>query len=151
MAKTAREIAGILAERLAGAAEVVEDPRVAALKVAADRLVEVALELRDNPDYAFAMLVDLTAVDYEDRFTVVCHLMRLTDAEVLKLLVDLPKEAPRVPSLTAVWPSANVQEREAYDMLGIVFTGHPDLRRILLDDDFEGHPLRKDYELPSQR
>jgi NADH-quinone oxidoreductase subunit C len=93
--------------------------------------------------------IDLCAVDYlarpEGRFEVVVHLLSMSSRLRLRLLVAVPGESPRVPSLTGVFPGANFYEREAYDLFGIVFEGHPDLTRLLLPDEWEGHPLRKDH------
>lgn len=107
--------------------------------------------LRDDPRALCAMLSDLTAVDYPDReprFEVVSHVYSLDLGHRLRLKTrvgDMDGETVEVDSLTSLWGSANWLEREAYDMLGVRFVGHPDLRRILLYPEFEGHPLRKDY------
>ena len=98
----------------------------------------------------FELAVDLTVVDYlgvqEPRFRVVVNLLSVSHHVRLRLLVDLPDaEQPTCPSLTDLWPGLNFYEREAYDMFGVTFDGHPDLTRILMPDDWEGHPLRKDY------
>ena len=98
----------------------------------------------------FELAVDLTVVDYlgvqEPRFRVVVNLLSVSHGVRVRLLVDLPDGAdPTVPSLTPLWPGLSFYEREAYDMFGVDFAGHPDLTRILMPDDWEGHPLRKDY------
>jgi NADH-quinone oxidoreductase subunit C len=120
------------------------------------RLLEAMAFLRDDPDTAFDMLTDVTAVDYlgypgrsGPRFEVVYHLYSLTRNRRLRLKVGVEESACEVPSLVGLWPSANWMEREVWDMYGIRFAGHPDLRRLLLYDEFEGHPLRKDY--PKER
>ena len=95
----------------------------------------------------FQLLNFLTAVDYPDRFDMVYGLLNMDNAETISLKVKLHKDEPLVPSLSSLWEAANVQEREVYDLMGIVFSGHPHLKRILTDDDFIGHPLRKDYVL----
>ncbi|MCB0333717.1 MAG: NADH-quinone oxidoreductase subunit C, partial [Bdellovibrionales bacterium] len=99
----------------------------------------------------FSMLLDVTAVDWLDnrdaRFEVVYHLMSLSKKFRLRVKIQLEEQAPEVDSLVPLWPSANFMEREVWDMFGIEFAGHPDLRRILMYDEFEGHPLRKDYPL----
>ena len=98
-------------------------------------------------ELGFRLLMSISAVDWKDRYELVYHLYRLDAAESLVLRCRLPRvEAPVAPSLTPEWPGADFQEREVYDLMGIVFEGHPDLRRILLDDDFPGHPLRKDFQ-----
>jgi NADH-quinone oxidoreductase subunit C len=115
----------------------------------------VAKFLRDDPRANMQMLVDLTAVDYPERdprFEVVVHLYSLAKGHRLRMKTrvgDRSGESVHVDTLTDLWASANWAEREAYDLLGVVFTGHPDLRRILLYPEFEGHPLRKDY--PAER
>lgn len=116
------------------------------------QLVPVMRWLRDDDETAFDMLTDVTAVDYlerEPRFDVVYHLYSLQRNHRLRLKVRVSQEAAQVPSLCQVWPSANWMEREVWDMYGIRFSGHPDLRRILLYEEFDGHPLRKDY--PKER
>ncbi|MBE3580699.1 MAG: NADH-quinone oxidoreductase subunit C [Thermoanaerobacteraceae bacterium] len=117
------------------------------LKVPVERLMEVMIALKT--EYGFNFLSDLTGVDEpaKERLVLVYHLMAVPQGKMLRVKVELPRANPRVPSLAGVWPAADVQEREAYDLLGIIFTGHPDLRRILCPDDFEGHPLRKDFRV----
>ncbi len=110
-------------------------------------LVDLAATLRDEPALAFAYLSDLTGVEYPDRFEVVYHLYSITHYHRLRLKVILERDDTVVPSVTAIWPTADWHEREAYDLLGITFTGHPNLTRIFMPDGFEGHPLRKDYPL----
>lgn len=115
------------------------------LVVAADKLPELARHLRDHQGYDYLSMV--TSVDWPQHFEVVYYLYGVAqpkDALVLKVrLAD--KVNPVVPSMTPIWPGADLQEREVYDMMGIRFEGHPNLRRVLLWDGFEGHPLRKDY------
>lgn len=111
---------------------------------------EVMQFLRDDPDLQYNVLMDLTVVDYlamprEARYEVVAHLYSLTHNQRIRLKAPVPDSDPRIDSLMPVWEGANWFEREAYDMFGISFDGHPDLRRILLYKGFEGHPLRKDY------
>ncbi|HZU06667.1 MAG TPA: NADH-quinone oxidoreductase subunit C [Chloroflexota bacterium] len=127
------------------------------LNVPAERLLEAARLLRDQFDFDY--LSQVTAVDWPDRFEVVYTLYHLRNWEQHRraepdgpkgviLRVSLPRvEEPRIISLVSVWPGAEFQEREVYDMMGIRFIGHPDLRRILLDDDFPGFPLRKDFTI----
>ncbi|MCC6443940.1 MAG: NADH-quinone oxidoreductase subunit C [Armatimonadetes bacterium] len=112
------------------------------------RIVEICEFCRDDPDLQYNFLSDVCGADYLGRlprFEVVYHLLSLTLNRRVRLKVRVPEEDVRVPSVTAVWPTANWHERECYDMFGIVFDGHPDLRRILMPEDWEGHPLRKDY------
>lgn len=104
--------------------------------------------LRDHAETRFEMLSDLTVVDYlgrEPRFEVVYQLYSLTWNHRLRVKVPVPEDDPVVPSAVGVWPAANWAEREAFDLFGIRFAGHPDLRRILMYPEFTAHPLRKDY------
>lgn len=96
----------------------------------------------------FDYLADVFATDRQDRIEVVYRLTALERNEKLVLRIDLDRDKPEVDSVTSIWKGANFPEREAYDLLGVVFKGHPDLRRILLPEDWEGHPLRKDYVIP---
>jgi NADH-quinone oxidoreductase subunit C len=108
--------------------------------------------LRGDPALAFDMLSDVCAVDYlprVPRFEVVYHLYSVAKNHRLRVKVLVDDPTPSVPSLVEIWPSANWMEREVWDLYGIRFEGHPDLRRILLYEEFEGHPLRKDY--PKER
>jgi NADH-quinone oxidoreductase subunit C len=115
-------------------------------------VVAIGTFLRDDPELAFASLMCLSGIDYGDRLAVAYHVHSMRHRHRFCLKADLPREpgAARLPSVVGVWPGANWHEREAYDLLGIVFEGHPDLRRILLPDDWEGHPLRKDYQFPRE-
>jgi NADH-quinone oxidoreductase subunit C len=123
--------------------------------ITAEGIVDALRFCRDEPDLGFDMLMDLTAVDYlkypgrEDgpRFDVVYHLYSVTHNHRVRLKVPVEQDAPTVPTATALWPIANWLEREVWDMYGIRFDGHPDLRRLLLYEEFVGHPLRKDYPM----
>lgn len=110
-----------------------------------ESLVEVCEYLRDSLD--FDHLSSVSGVDYEDRYEVVYHLWSYSKKKLITLRVKLSKRAPSLQSVTSIWKSADWHEREAYDLFGIRFKGHPNLTRILLDDDFKGHPFRKDYPL----
>jgi len=103
-------------------------------------------------ELGFRMFVDLCGVDYlrrDPRFEVVITVMSLEAKQRLRIRVQLPGREPSMSSITSVYPGANFYERETYDLLGIEFAGHPDLTRILLPDEWEGHPLRKDYAVGS--
>jgi NADH-quinone oxidoreductase subunit C len=120
------------------------------------RLVEVLKFLRDDPGTAFDMLMDASGVDYlkypgrtGPRFEVVYHLYSLSRGKRIRVKVGVEEAHPEVPTAIPLWPAANWMEREVWDLYGIRFAGHPDLRRILLYEEFEGHPLRKDY--PKER
>jgi NADH-quinone oxidoreductase subunit C len=113
------------------------------------RLSEVCKFLRDDPRFSFDSLMCQSGVDYGDgTLGSVYHLCSTGLGHKIVLRVVVPKEKPSVPSVANVWASAGWMERETYDLFGIVFEGHPDLRRILLPDDWVGYPLRKDYRPP---
>lgn len=113
-------------------------------------LLAVVTWLRDHPEVPYDFLEHLSGVDYlgrTPRFEVVIHLMSLRYLHRICLKVTAPEDDPHVPSLTPLYPTANYQERETWDLLGIVFDGHPSLQRILMPDDWIGHPQRKDHPL----
>jgi NADH-quinone oxidoreductase subunit C len=122
--------------------------RPAFLVVSPESVREISLFLRDDPAMKFDSLMCLSGVDYKDRFAVAYHLHSLAIGHRIGVKAFLPREAPLLPSVDGVWPAANFQEREAFDLYGIVFSGSKDLRRILLPEDWPGHPLRKDYQYP---
>lgn len=114
-----------------------------------EALLDVVKFLMEGP-YTFSMLLDLTCVDYNgqrDRFHMVYHLFSLSNNRRLRIKTSLSEKAPKVDSLTPFFKNANWLEREVYDMFGVQFNGHPDLRRIFMYEGFEGYPLRKDYPL----
>lgn len=122
----------------------------AVVVVPREALLAVLEDLRDDEATRFDRLADLTAVDYlgrEPRFEVVYQLHSLRHGHRLRVKVGVPADDPRVPTATTLWKAAGWAEREVFDLFGIHFDGHPDLRRILLYPEFEGHPLRKDYPL----
>ena len=112
---------------------------------------QLALSLRNSADFKFEMLMELFVVDYlhweekEKRFEVVYNLYSLTNNHRLFVKVPLTETAPELDSVVSVWPAADWYEREAWDMFGVVFKGHPNLKRILMYEGFKGHALRKDY------
>jgi NADH-quinone oxidoreductase subunit C len=115
--------------------------------VPAGQLVATCLALRDTPSLRFNVLVEVTAADYvprDPRFEVVYHLLSVPNKQRLRLKVRT-RAADAIPTVQGVWPSAGWLEREVWDMFGVVFDGHPDLRRLLMPEDWEGHPQRKDY------
>ena len=112
-------------------------------------IIEVLTHLRDAPDCLFINFIDLTAVDYperEKRFDVVWHLLSPKHNRRIRVKTEVAEDVA-IASSIPVWPAANWFEREAYDLMGVLFSGHPDLRRILTDYGFEGHPLRKDFPM----
>lgn len=115
---------------------------------------EACAILRDNPECPFNYLCDLTAVDWypsEPRFEVVYHLLSIPKKERVRLKAKLDGSSPAIESVTSVWPAANFYEREVFDLFGVRFTGHPNLKRIMMPDNWEGHPLRKDYPVEGYR
>jgi NADH-quinone oxidoreductase subunit C len=119
----------------------------ATIYVPADRLVETCRALRDAEALRFTTIIEITAADYlprQPRFEVVYHLLSIARKGRLRLKVRVP-EGGTVPTVQGVWKGAGWPEREVWDMFGIVFDGHPDLRRLLMPEDWDGHPARKDY------
>src|SRR5580658_659907 len=130
--------------------EVWTDRKQAILVVARELLAEIAIYSRD--DEKFDWLSDLTAVDWpkrEKRFDIVLNMYSFEKNERLRLKVHSTADE-RVPSVQGIWATANWMEREVYDMFGVIFEGHPDLKRILLPDEWQGYPLRKDYDILTQ-
>jgi NADH-quinone oxidoreductase subunit C len=118
--------------------------------VAADHIGAVCRYCRDSKGLEYNFLSDVAGVDYypqEPRFAVSYHLYSMVHNRSLRLKVYLPGDKPELPSVTEVYPAANWSEREIFDLFGVVFSGHPDLRRLLMPDGWDGHPLRKDYPL----
>jgi NADH-quinone oxidoreductase subunit C len=123
--------------------------------VAREKLGEIAEFLRDDRELAFDMPIDCSAVDWfqkrEVRFDVIWHLYSMTKKQRLRLKVRVREDDPTVPSLTPTWRGMNWHERETWDMYGIRFTGHPNLKRILMYEEFVGYPLRKDYPIDKRQ
>ncbi len=150
----AAALQSVLGERLASIATTLDEVTIV---VKPEQLPAAATTLRDAPELKFEQLTDLCGVDYRDygeggwsgpRFAVVYHLLSIAHNRRVRMRVfAADDELPVVDSVIGVWPSANWYEREAFDLYGIVFTGHPDLRRILTDYGFVGHPFRKDFPL----
>jgi NADH-quinone oxidoreductase subunit C len=140
------------------------------IEVRADGLPEICRYLRDETDLAFNFLHCITAVDYfepdakkaaqvewQPHVELIYHLSSMTHRHRLVLKVNLPRWAndepgslPEVPTVSNVWSTAEWHEREVFDLMGVLFAGHPDMRRILCPEDWEGHPLRKDYQMPAE-
>lgn len=118
-----------------------------------DKSKEILKFLKNDESLDFDYLIDVTAVDYKDvrqpRFNVVYHLMSVKFRHRIRIKVEVPEEDCWIETVSDLWATANWHERECFDMFGIEFRGHPDLRRILLPEDWEGHPLRKDYPVQS--
>lgn len=117
------------------------------IRVSADAIADISLYLRDDEAMGFESLMCLSGVDYPEHLSLVYHLFSSAHRHKITLKTDLGREDPSLPTVEGVWRVANWHERETYDMFGIVFEGHSDLRRILCPDDWEGWPLRKDYEV----
>ena len=144
------EITAILKEACPGAvlAEHLEDASPW-LEIDRDSLIAVCRLLKEDERLACNQLMCLAGVHtQEDKLWSVLHLFSVTQRHKIGLKVILDVADPHCPSVAALWPTADWHEREAYDMVGIIYDGHPDLRRILCPDDWEGHPLRKDYVAP---
>ena len=119
-----------------------------AIYVSGDAVPALARALRDRPEFAFTFLAELTAVDVwpkEPRFEVVYVLVSIANRLRLRMKVRLPGQDPHVATVSGVWPAANWLEREVWDLFGIAFDGHPDPRRLLMPEDWQGFPLRKDH------
>ncbi len=119
-----------------------------AVQVPVNRLLELMSKLREEPELAFDMLASHTVVDRLEKnlFELVYYLYSLNHQKRLLVSVSIPRDNPVAPTLSTVWKIAEWQEREAYDLFGILYDDHPDLRRVFLEDDWKGFPLRKDYE-----
>ena len=146
-----RSVVTALQERFPAAVKEVREHR-GEVTVEVDRaaLVEVATWLRDHPEASFRLLSDLSGTDYPnrpDRISVDYHLYSYDHNVRLRLKVRVTLDDPHIPTVTGVWPTANWHEREVYDFFGVRFDGHPNLIRILMPEDWKGHPHRKDYPL----
>jgi NADH-quinone oxidoreductase subunit C len=118
------------------------------IRVAAGDAIDVLRALHDEPEFDFAVLADLSGVDTGTQMQVTYHLWSATTPDWLRVIAgDMPREDPRITSLTGLWPGAEWMEREAYDMFGIIFEGNRDLRRIYMPPDYTSFPLRKDFYL----
>jgi NADH-quinone oxidoreductase subunit C len=149
--KKPEEIYTLLKEKFGdGVVELKEDAKVVPwIRVAPDAVKDIAKMLRDDDDLDFNTLMCLSGIHYEKENTlgVTYHIHSTKHKHSLTLKVIVPVDSPNVQSVESIWKTANWHEREAYDMVGIVFDGHPDLRRILCPDDWDGFPLRKDYKV----
>ncbi len=149
MLPTPDELKSALEQLLPGVSVTVEN---GLLLVQAKDLTVICRCLKERAQFALDYLADLTAIDYPpERMDVVYHLYSIAKKHgPVTLKVQLPRAHPTVASITPIWRGAEFQEREAYDLYGVKFEGHPDLRRILMWDGFEGHPMRKDYVVEDQ-
>ncbi len=156
LAKKSADLVALLqskfgSEILAGRVELGD----AVVQMAPSRILEIFKLLKLDAELRFNLLVDVTAVDWldarENRFEVVYQLLSLSTGHRVRVLVELPEERPEIDSIASLWPGANFLEREVWDMYGIKFRGHPDLKRILMYEEFDGHPLRKDYPVQGKQ
>jgi NADH-quinone oxidoreductase subunit C len=143
------EILKVLAEQFPKIDLREDDKNEQALCLAADRLGEVARFLKEEPALDFDYNMVITAADWTEHVDVIYYFMSYQHQHIIALKVALPADALVVDTLTSVYPSANWFEREVYDLFGVEFQGHPDLRRIMMPFDWEGHPLRKNYAHPN--
>lgn len=118
------------------------------ITVASNKILDIAKFLKEDPELEFVMCKDVTAIDWatrKNRFTVVYHVYSFKYNFTLRLKCNITEEPPKIDTVSLVWPSANWYERETYDMYGIVFINHPDLRRMYMPEGFQYHPLRKEF------
>lgn len=118
------------------------------ITIASSKIVDVAKFLKEDSELEFVMCKDVTAIDWatrKNRFTVVYHIYSFKNNYFLRLKSNIVEETPAIDSVTSVWPSANWYERETFDMYGIIFNNHPDLRRMYMPEGFQYHPLRKEF------
>lgn len=139
------ELKNRLGDKVLELSEGVDDPFI---KIASEAIVETCFSLRNDDKLAFDSLMCLSGVDYPQHITIVYHLFSFRHRQKIVLKTEVSKDNPILHTVEEIWKAANWHEREIYDLFGVVFDGHSDLRRILLPDDWEGHPLRKDYQTP---
>ncbi len=150
---TPQEIADKLTGRFAGVPGIgievkLDNPVDPYIKISPNHILGAAKFLRDDEELLFDFLSCLSGVDLKGRLAAVYQLFSMVKRHKITLKVEVPTDAPTIQSVESIWRTANWHEREAFDLFGITFIGHPDLRRILLPYDWEGHPLRKDYQVP---
>ncbi|MFQ3549629.1 MAG: NADH-quinone oxidoreductase subunit C [Armatimonadota bacterium] len=119
------------------------------IRINKDSLVDICRFLHDEQGGGFNYLADLTPIDWQDKFEIIYQLRNLSENTKITIRTYIDRDNAEVDSVIDIWSGADLQEREAYDLMGIHFNGHPDLRRILLPEDWVGHPLRKDYDFPT--
>jgi NADH-quinone oxidoreductase subunit C len=152
--KEAPALSRLLAWNAAAVQGVKYDREELSIEIERPFIREACSILRDDPTVQFNFLSDLTCVDWfpsEPRFEIVYHLLSMQQKDRVRLKVKLSGSDPSIESVTSVWPAANFFEREVFDLFGVRFQGHPYLRRILMPEDWEGHPLRKDYPVEGYR
>lgn len=144
--RSEEEVTNAIRSKFPDMVEVVKvAPRKIVFKVKREGFLDVCTFMKDELSFEHNSCV--TPVDYIDHFTVVYHISSWANHVWAEVLVDLPHDDPTVDSITPLWGGANWHEREAFDLMGVVFKGHPDLRRIMLPEEFKFHPLRKDFQV----
>lgn len=126
---------------------VLPDNWLTKVQVEENELIYLIEELRDDPEFNFEILLDITAVDYQDHYMVFYNLFSIKNSHQIMVKCRIEHENPSIITISDLYPAAEVMECEVYDLMGIEFLSHPNLRRILLPEDFEGHPLRKDFKV----
>ena len=149
-----KDIAGLIKDRYPTEVRDIKEYRgQVSVIVSRDRIKEMLTFLHSAPELDFDYLVDLCGVDYlgrkEPRFEVVYHLLSMRNRHMIRIRAEVPENDCTIDSITDIWKGADWHERECYDLVGVTFKGHPDLRRILLPEDWEGYPLRKDFPVKS--
>lgn len=134
-----------LQEEMGEKLEINSDKFFSFLRVEEGELLGLMKKLKEN--YGFNYLANLTSVDYEENFEIIYHLYSIPENNKIAVKTTVPRNRAEVVSMFPIWPTADWQEREVYDLMGIKFKGHPNLIRVLLPDDFVGHPLRKDFKM----
>lgn len=128
----------------------VDQGKMPFIKIRRERILPVMRFLRDDESLRFDFLQLVTGLDYPDHFESVYHLYSYPLRHAITIKADIPRDAPIIDSVESVWRAADWHERETFDLMGIIYQGHPDLRRILCPEDWAGHPLRKDYVQPEE-
>jgi NADH-quinone oxidoreductase subunit C len=143
--RSEEELANAIRTKFPGVGEVAVAPRRMAFKVKREDFLDVCTFMKEELSFEHNSCV--SPVDYLDHFTVAYHISSWANHVWAEVLVDLPHDDPTVDSITPLWGGANWHEREAFDLMGVIFKGHPDMRRIMLPEEFEFHPLRKDFKV----
>jgi len=143
--KSEEEVANAIRSKFPEVEEIDIAPRRITFKVKRENLLDIFTFMKDEMSFEHNSCV--TPVDYLDHFTIAYDISSYTNHLMAEVLVDLPRDDPTVDSITPLWGGANWHEREAFDMMGVIFKGHPDLRRIMLPEEYQFYPLRKDFQV----
>ncbi|KUO52384.1 MAG: hypothetical protein APF76_04945 [Desulfitibacter sp. BRH_c19] len=139
------EILNSISQKFADKVEVVEGLDYHTFMVEKDNLLDIVSDLKAV--FGFNFMIDITAVEYDEYIQAVYHFMNLDEKLIIRIKVNLEKDKPVIPSLVNIYKGADLQERESFDLMGVKYEGHPNLKRVLCPDEFEGHPLRKDFSM----